>query len=251
MTLSSIALVGAVHLVYFGVLLPYRTWRNRHVWPAVNAPPQSRTQRYQARLAHFAMCGAISLSTLWFLQLASSRAPAATGSFVLGRLVDSPSAVWSALLPPEWPGWTDLLWGAIACALMVAIDLAYSRRCFDRGAPHMYLATPQTPVERRGWVGQSVAAGVTEELTWRGVQPEMIAQLTGSLWPAVILCAATFGIGHIRQGKPFVAIAALFALIFHALAWLTGGLYVPMVVHVAINVIVGLRAGTWANQRGF
>lgn len=242
---------GAMHLAYFGVILPYRTWRNRHVWPHESAPPQSRAQRYQANLAHFFSCGVISLSTLGWLWLAGSRAPVPPEIFVFGRLADSPSAVWSGLFPPEWPGWTDLLMGVIACALMVAIDLAYSRRCFDRRAPHMYVATPQTPVERRGWVGQSAAAGVTEELTWRGVQPEMIAQLTGSLWPAVILCAATFGIGHIRQGKPFVAIAALFALIFHALAWLTGGLYVPMLVHVAINVIVGLRAGTWANQRGF
>lgn len=244
-------LAGALHLAYFGAVLPYRTWRHRHEWAHRKVPPQSRTQRYQANLAHFASHGVLSVSTLFWLWLALSRAPAPTEIFVFGRLAGSPSAVWSGLLSPEWPGWTDLLLGAIAGAVMVAIDLAYSRRSFDRGAPHMDVATPQTPVERRGWVAQSAAAGVTEELTWRGVQPEMIAQLTGSLWPAVIVCAATFGIGHIRQGWPFVGIAALFALIFHALAWLTGGLYVPMLVHVAVNAIVGLRAGTWANQRGF
>ncbi|HUR21005.1 MAG TPA: CPBP family intramembrane glutamic endopeptidase, partial [Vicinamibacterales bacterium] len=104
---------------------------------------------------------------------------------------------------------------------------------------------PQTREERIGWVIHSAAAGITEELTWRGVQPALIAQLTGHLWPAIVICAATFGLGHIRFGKAFVPIAAFFALIFQALAWATGGLYVPMLVHVAVNVIVGLRAGTW------
>jgi membrane protease YdiL (CAAX protease family) len=69
--------------------------------------------------------------------------------------------------------------------------------------------------------------------------------MTGALWPAVLLCAATFGIGHARQGRRFVLIAALFALVFHALTLVTGSLYVAIAVHAAINITVGLRAGRW------
>ena len=111
----------------------------------------------------------------------------------------------------------------------------------------MYWATPRTRDEQVWWSVQSFAAGVTEELTWRGVQTALLARLIG-FWPAVAICVVTFGIGHIRHGKPFVLIAALFAAMFHALTWMTGGLYVPMIVHVAVNIIVGLRAGLWVKR---
>ena len=215
-----------IHLFYFGVYLPYRTWAYRNVWPSL-AARRPRVERYKANAVQFMTHGLMSLTTLFFMSRATR----------------------SSLFPAEWPTLSSVLLGVVACAIIVAIDLVYSRRCFDRDAPHMYLGTPETREERIGWVMHSGAAGVTEELTWRGVQPALIAQLTGHLWPAIVICAATFGIGHIRYGKPFVPIAAFFALIFHGLTWVTGGLYVPMIVHVAVNVIVGLRAGTWLNRR--
>lgn len=223
MSPHSLSLSGVLHLVYFGLILPYRTWRYRNVWPKADEPRRPRVEHYKAHVIRFLVHGVMSLIAL----------------FGLSR------SVRSGLFPPAWPGRSSLLLGAVACAIMLAIDLAYSRRCFDRDAPHMYVSTPHTRQERWAWVGHSSLAGVTEELTWRGVQPVLIAQLTGQPWLAIVICAATFGIGHIRQGKLFVPIAVLFALMFHALTWLTGGLYVPMIVHVSLNVIVGLRAGTW------
>jgi membrane protease YdiL (CAAX protease family) len=248
MAWRSLLSLAPLHLVHFGLVLPYRTWRHHNVWPTSDAPRRSRVQHYKADLVHFASCGFISITTLFSLWLTASRTPIESHIFVFGRVVGTPRAVWGGLLPLEWPSLMSLGFGVVAFAVMVAIDLAYSRRCFDRDAPHMHAATPQTREEQAGWIAVSLAAGVTEELTWRGVQPELIAQLTGHLWPAVLICAATFGLGHIRQGKPFVLIAALFALTFHALTWLTGGLWVPMMVHVAMNVVVGLRAGMWVKQ---
>ncbi len=219
------------HLAYFGLILPYRTWRGRH-WPTgVNAPARSRLDHYRSNLKHFAGCGVISTITVLILSLRAGTWDA-----------------WLAFFPLEWPSLSSLVLGVIAFAVLVSIDLEYSRRCFDRGAPHMYAATPQTRQERAAWIVQSMAAGVTEELTWRGVQPMLIAHLTGMWWPGIIICAATFGIGHITQGRPFVLIAAGFALVFHALTWLTGSLYVPISVHIAVNVVVGLRAGQWKHQ---
>ena len=75
-----------------------------------------------------------------------------------------------------------------------------------------------------------------------------VAQLAGTLWPAVVVCAATFGFGHIGQGWSYGVIACLYALVFHALTLATGSLLVAMVVHVAINVTSGFRAGTWAER---
>jgi membrane protease YdiL (CAAX protease family) len=116
----------------------------------------------------------------------------------------------------------------------------------------MYYSSPQTRQEQLVWTVHSSTAAITEELTWRGVQPAIITSLTGQPLLAIAICAATFGIGHIRHGKPFVLIAGVFALIFHALTWITGALYVPMLVHIGVNVIVGLAAGRWvrSNRRG-
>ncbi len=243
MALPSLLPLGTFHLVYFGVMKPYWTWQGRDVW---QVPPPPRARYYRRTSSHFLSCGFITLMTMASLGWFSSRAPIVTDIFVLGRLVEHPRDVWFGLLPREWTTLGSLALGAAAYVVMVAADLGYSRRCLARGAPHMYYSTPQTRRDRVVWVGVSVLAGVTEELTWRGVQPELIAQLAGTLWPAVIICAATFGFGHIRNGRPFTVIAGLFALGFHGLTLVTGSLYVAMIVHVAVNVTVGLRAGTWA-----
>ena len=111
-----------------------------------------------------------------------------TNGFVsLGALFYLPRPARAALLPAAWPGFSDLCLGALACALIVGIDLIHSRRLFEADAPHMYLATPQTAEERAWWVGHSAAAGITEELTWRGVQPALIAQWTGQPWLALVI----------------------------------------------------------------
>ena len=213
-----------VHLFYFGVFLPYRTLRYRNVWPSA-AERRPKVEIYKTNSINFLAHGLMSLATLLYLSRSEL----------------------SSLFPSEWPTLSSLLLGALACALIVAIDLVYSRQCFDRDAPHMYSATPRTRDEQVWWGVQSLAAGVFEELTWRGVQTALLTRLTG-FWPAVAICVVTFGLGHIRQGKPFVLIAAVFAAMFHALTWATGGLYVPMMVHVAVDIILGLRAGTWVKR---
>ncbi len=248
MNLSAIALGGLPHLWYFGLAKPYRTWRNRDAARYGDSPP-SRVQYYRNAIPHFLSCGFLSLGTLALLGWFSSGAARTTDIVVLGRLVARPRDVWFGLFPAQWPSLVSAGLGLIAYAIMISIDLAYSRRCFDRGDAHMYAATPQSMEERVVWIGFSLAAGVTEELTWRGVQPELIAQVTGHLWPAIVICAATFGIGHVTQGRPFVPIAALFALVFHALTLLTGSLYVPILVHAAMNITVGLRAGRWVKPQ--
>ena len=177
----SILQLGALHLVYFGLIKPYQTWRARNLWPV---PPPPRVQHYRRAASHMLACGTITLMTMTLLAWFSSSAPIATDILVLGRQVAHPRDVWFGLLPREWPGAGSLALGAVAYAALVTIELAHARRSFTRGAPHMYFDTPRTRRERAGWLVVSVLAGVTEELTWRGLQPELIAQLAGTLWPA-------------------------------------------------------------------
>jgi len=43
----------------------------------------------------------------------------------------------------------------------------------------------------------------------------------------------------------------LFALGFHALVWLSGSLYVAMVVHIAYDIIAGLTYGRLGKELGY
>jgi len=235
---------AAPHLIYFGLVRPWQSWTHRHslrregyVFP----PLVPYYQRAVSSLAGAGFFSLVVLGAVWLHSRGGAAGEAGSVIHIYGRQVPEHSLIWSGLLPPAWPSLTSWLLGLVVYAAMASTDLWYSRRCLARGEPHMYFATPRTRQERRWWVALSLAAGVGEELTWRGVQPELIAQMTGALWPAVTICALTFGIGHIRQGWGWVAIVTVFSLACHGLTLATGSLYVAMAVHVAVNITVGLR----------
>jgi membrane protease YdiL (CAAX protease family) len=89
---------------------------------------------------------------------------------------------------------------------------------------------------------------VGEEITWRGVQTALLAILTGNLWIAAILSAASFGLSHIIQGWRSVAVVVVFALCFQTLVWLAGSLYVAMAVHIAYDITAGITYGRLGRQ---
>ena len=197
--------------------------------------------REVSSLAGLGFISLMPLAVLWLRSRGGAAGEAGSIIHIYGRQVPDQSSIWSGLLPLAWPSPSSWLLGLALFGIMASADLWYSRRCLARGEPHMYFSTPRTSEERRWWIALSGAAGVGEELTWRGVQPELIAQMTGALWPAVAICALTFGIGHIRQGWGGVAIVTVFSLACHGLTLATGSLYVAMAVHVAVNITVGLR----------
>ncbi len=102
--------------------------------------------------------------------------------------------------------------------------------------------------ERCWWIALSVVAGLTEEVTWRGVQPELIARLTGEPLVGVLTSAVAFGVGHVDQGRRWALASSGIAVLLHILVWLTGSLWVAIVVHVAVNVTTGLWSGRFAER---
>jgi hypothetical protein len=53
------------------------------------------------------------------------------------------------------------------------------------------------------------------------------------------------------QGWKSSAIIVFFALGFHALVWLSGSLYVAMVVHTAYDITAGLTYGRLGRKLGY
>lgn len=102
------------------------------------------------------------------------------------------------------------------------------------------------------WTAVSVAAGVGEELAYRGALFLTLTWWSGQQWVALGLVAVSFAAAHLRQGMR----AALFILVFGALLQLlvmvSGSLYMAMIVHAAYDIAIGVVASRRAsvNQPG-
>jgi membrane protease YdiL (CAAX protease family) len=98
---------------------------------------------------------------------------------------------------------------------------------------------PLTLDEYRRFVALALSAGVWEELMFRGFLIAYAMHWIGA-GPAIVAAAAAFGLAHLYQGAAGIAKTALAGLVAGLLYWLTGSLWVPMVLHTAVD----LHAGT-------
>jgi membrane protease YdiL (CAAX protease family) len=125
------------------------------------------------------------------------------------------------------------------------------RKRVEERSRKTWLFMPRTRRERILWVLCSVAAGVSEEVTYRGVMFAILWRLTGNPIAAALIAAAVFSISHVLQGFKSMAIIFGFALAFQSISWLSGSLYVAMIVHAAYDVIAGLSYGAYGEKLGY
>lgn len=97
---------------------------------------------------------------------------------------------------------------------------------------------PQTPAERRAWVGLAVTAGITEEVVWRGFGLGLLFMLLPSAHPAVpiALAAIAFGWAHFYQGAVGIFVTALLGAVLATLYWASGSLLWPIVLHALLDL---------------
>ena len=101
---------------------------------------------------------------------------------------------------------------------------------------------PDHPSLMRKWVVISALAGVTEECAYRGLTFRILTANHGSVPLALFLCVVCFGVAHMAQGwRGFVG-TSLVAAIMHAVVFMTGSLYLAIVIHAAYDLIVGIVA---------
>lgn len=100
---------------------------------------------------------------------------------------------------------------------------------------------PRTRTGRRGWAMLSLSAGVTEEITYRGLLLLTLAVLlpgSTSELALVVVAAVLFGIAHWYQGWAGIVGTGLIGGILAALYLATGSLLLPMVLHTLIDLRV-------------
>lgn len=213
---------GWYHLAFFGLLLPVFAFRTRLHLDRVLALPKRQ------------FLATVLVQQGIFL----------TVSLLVARhegIVLFPAAVPS---PPAW------LAGAALFAASWAIMRPAWREQVARGEPQARLAMPGDRTERALWAGVSLAAGVGEELSYRGVVFTLLDRLLGDPVAATLGMAILFGLAHAVQGWRGVTVTAVYAVIAQALVLWSGSLYVAMAWHVAYDVVAGLSYAGYGRDMG-
>ena len=97
---------------------------------------------------------------------------------------------------------------------------------------------PATPIERWWFAVLSIGAGVSEELLFRGFLLYYLARYLPDLnvWPQILIASAVFGLAHLFQGWRGILATGALGAIFGLLYAVTGSLFVPVVIHAAIDL---------------
>ena len=120
--------------------------------------------------------------------------------------------------------------------------LADTRARWRRDTPFM----PETPRELRHSLVLVASASVCEEVAFRGFLVAYVTSFVGTsaagLTFAVALPALVFAVCHAYQGFHAMAKIALLAGIFGAILVVTGSLWIPIALHVLVD-LVGVLLG--------
>lgn len=158
-------------------------------------------------------------------------------AWLLASRHDGGAALGLTAIPPG----AFLLWTGSVVGLGLALTLAFRRLGMALGlreAPVMRDLIPRTRRERVAFAGVSLAAGVGEELAYRGYVIPLLVPLLGA-WGAVGASSLVFGLLHAYQGPLGMARTAAMGGV---LAWAfleSGSLWPPMAAHAVFNIIVG------------
>ncbi|WP_053617817.1 CPBP family intramembrane glutamic endopeptidase [Nocardiopsis sp. NRRL B-16309] len=98
------------------------------------------------------------------------------------------------------------------------------------------LLVPRTTVERLLAGGAAVTGGVFGELLYRGLFIVLVAGMGVPLWIAALLSVLLFSVAHVYQGWWGLVSAGASGALFTILYLGTESLWVPMAVHVALNL---------------
>lgn len=212
--------VGLLFLLFFLVLVPWGAYRSRAVLEHTPGLP---------RVAYFRN---VVGQQLLFLVVAVLAAWQEAVPLPVGRL--DPTALAAAL---------GLLVGGALLAR------PYWLRKVAEGDPRLALFAPRTAEERRWWVAVSLAAGISEEIVWRGVLVTLLWWLTGSWLTGALVSSVMFGVAHSLQGWRSAALIAVIAFGMTLFVRWADGLLLAAVMHAGYDVVAGFSYGKMTEGR--
>jgi membrane protease YdiL (CAAX protease family) len=222
-TMQTIGAAGYSHLILFGLVLP---------WAAFRSAAKLSSFPYLPRRRFYV---GVLLQHLFFLG----------ATVAVAYLEEIP------LLQPPEEYLQSLAIAAIVFTLAIGIMLPRWRRSVEEREPKIYLFMPGDVAEKSLWVLISAAAGIGEEVTYRGVMWILWARLTGSLWVAALITSVIFAFSHYMQGWASITAIFGFAIAFHVIVWLTGSLIPAMLLHFLYDLTAGMAYSYFAEKTGY
>ena len=105
----------------------------------------------------------------------------------------------------------------------------------------LFLLVPRNGRELARFNVLSVTAGIVEETLWRGFLIWYLGQFM-PVWAAAIISATGFGVAHGYQGLANIPRITLVGTVFAGLFVLTGSLWLPIILHAAVDLLQGRLA---------
>lgn len=144
---------------------------------------------------------------------------------------------------------TLLAWTGGAMTALLALA-AVARWLGARESPILLHLLPRTGRERTAFLALALAAGVGEEIAFRGFLIPALSLATGLPPLAVVLSAGVFGFLHAYQGRAGAARAGAMGLLLTVPFLVTGSLVPSILAHFLYDVVAGVWLGPWIARRG-
>ena len=144
------------------------------------------------------------------------------------------------LFGTDLPGLPAIVAGAgFIAMLLTRIVQGWSKLKSER-KQRLRLLLPETHNDLKYWVWVSLLAGLAEECAYRGAAYSVLERWTHSPELALALCVISFAVAHMMQGIRSAVGVGIFGLVFHIVVFLTGGLYLAIVMHVVYDFALGV-----------
>ncbi len=138
-------------------------------------------------------------------------------------------------------GWT--LGATLGALILLGLFHGLRRWLGIRESPLLVQLLPRTGSEKAAFAGLSLAAGVGEELAYRGYLIPTLAGLLGSGWGAALLSTLVFGILHAYQGPLGVVRTTALGFLLAGAFLVTGSLWPAILAHAILDLLAGLVLG--------
>lgn len=103
---------------------------------------------------------------------------------------------------------------------------------------YLGLLMPESRTENRLYAGVAISAGIAEEALYRGFLTFVLVNWFPALgiWPAILISAALFGLGHLYQGISGMVRTFVLGLILSLIYLATGTLWLCIIIHILIDL---------------
>lgn len=177
-------------------------------------------------------------------------------AFIAGLFVDPPQLIIAAGTKAEiaWLNNSQLTMGLAITVLIIYFSLAFmpaahciikpqTRLSYWKELRNYYFLFPVSKQDRRWWILLSLTAGICEEIFFRGLLLQFIQGQSHAIWHtdlsfALLANAIVFGICHYYQGISGIIRTTIGGLLFGLLTILTGSLWLPISLHVLVDLVV-------------